>query len=188
MLIHGRSRFPFKPTGVTACRNQIGSLQLGLHTAPLHCRIIVGRSRDGTDQLDWPLFLLRAISWPSRPACKFTMRPGRPAALLRESHPPRFPKPPQDVICWLSDSHAPHVPAAERNQLAENIQGYQAVALEGVELLVAETPDGRLNLAESYIYDPALDIYARPEMATGVAVPDEVRLSIYKRCWKWSSG
>lgn len=73
----------------------------------------------------------------------------------------------------LSKQCSPPPHAAERNALAAAIQGYQSVTLEGLELLVAETPDGRLSLADSYIYDASLDIYARPEVENGLKLPSE---------------
>lgn len=67
-----------------------------------------------------------------------------------------------------------------------NRQGFQAFVLEGgdLELLVAETAEGRLSLADCYVYDPhaapppeqlppgaspgVTGVYSRPEVAAGV--------------------
>ncbi|KAG1674729.1 hypothetical protein FOA52_013564 [Chlamydomonas sp. UWO 241] len=47
-------------------------------------------------------------------------------------------------------------------QLTLDQQGYQAFQMDGVDFLVAETPDGRINLSDAYYFDKAISMYARP--------------------------
>lgn len=52
----------------------------------------------------------------------------------------------------------------ESQELSENRQGYQSFAMDGLEFMVAETADGKLDLADSYIFDSVADIFARPDV------------------------
>ncbi|GFH26146.1 uncharacterized protein HaLaN_24246 [Haematococcus lacustris] len=43
--------------------------------------------------------------------------------------------------------------------------------MDGVELLVAETIDGKLNLSDTYVFDTGISVYTRPSLGEGV--PEE---------------
>jgi len=56
----------------------------------------------------------------------------------------------------------------EGSQLSLNRQGYQAFEMDQLELLVAETADGKLDLADSYVFDAGAEVYARPTLGSGL--------------------
>ncbi|KAF5838119.1 hypothetical protein DUNSADRAFT_3369 [Dunaliella salina] len=53
----------------------------------------------------------------------------------------------------------------EGAQVALNRQGYQAFQMGKIEFLVAETPDGKIDLKDSFIFDEGYEMYARPEIS-----------------------
>ncbi|MEW5304405.1 MAG: hypothetical protein WDW36_007016 [Sanguina aurantia] len=56
----------------------------------------------------------------------------------------------------------------EHAPLAFNRQGYQSFVMDGVELLVSETADGRLNLADCYVFEADSSVYATPTITADI--------------------
>ena len=72
-----------------------------------------------------------------------------------------------------------HISPAPSTSLAPNRDRYHVIDLAGCELLVASTPDGRLDVSDAYVRDRASGLYARPGGEPGSGEPS----STLGRAW-----
>eukprot|EP00775_Hariotina_reticulata_P004865 gene4865-5110_t len=60
------------------------------------------------------------------------------------------------------DEQTVQLSVADKAALASNRQGYAVFPMDGAELLVSETPDGRFNLADCFTLDIKSELFSRP--------------------------
>eukprot|EP00879_Flechtneria_rotunda_P022647 GHRR01023916.1.p1 GENE.GHRR01023916.1~~GHRR01023916.1.p1 ORF type:complete len:223 (+),score=77.35 GHRR01023916.1:1200-1868(+) len=58
----------------------------------------------------------------------------------------------------------------DKEALTKNRQAYASFPMDGIDLLVSETPDGRINLADCFILDRDEELFARPTVQEGIPV------------------